>query len=412
MNCLLSVYAKCGRVEDTGKVFELLDKKYIVSWNSLINALSMTFESLVSAVARQGSIEVGRVAHGQIITSGFELDKHVGTVLVSLYSKCRKKDDTFQVFEQAVDKDVVFWTTMISGLVQNDSADNTMRLFQKMLLPESGAILKMAVDILIKNSLVSLYANCGLLDQSFTVFSKMDERNVVSWNAILAAYAKNGYLTLVDMYAKSGNLDCARKCFIIMPEHDSVSWTAIIAGYGSHGKGEAALQMFSEFLQSGLAPNDVIFLSALYACNHNGLLVDSGMVLFESMIHDHKLEPKIEHVTCIVDLLSWAGRVQDAYNFYRKMFAKPMIDVLGTLLDACLNNGHEELGRALLRKFLNSSLQMLVGVCSWLKVLLQWVGWSWRSLGSNEISWSEESSGLEYCSNARYNHLIPVFHAA
>ncbi|KAH6791650.1 hypothetical protein C2S52_002127 [Perilla frutescens var. hirtella] len=46
-----------------------------------------TFGSLVSAVARQGSIEVGRVAHAQIITSGFELDKHVGTSLVSLLSQ-------------------------------------------------------------------------------------------------------------------------------------------------------------------------------------------------------------------------------------------------------------------------------------------------------------------------------------
>ncbi|KAH6790415.1 hypothetical protein C2S51_005421 [Perilla frutescens var. frutescens] len=457
MNCLLSVYAKCGRVEDARKLFELLDKKDIVSWNSLINALSMvgnltevlnlfsrmrlnnlepdqqTFGSLVSAVARQGSIEVGRIAHGQIITSGFELDKNVGTSLVSLYSRCRKLDDAFQIFEQAVDKDVVFWTTMISGLVQNDSADNALRVFQKMLLsrvmPSCATMAcviaacaqldsikhgksihcyilrqQMAVDIFIQNSLVSLYAKCGLLDQSFTVFSKMVKRNVVSWNAIVAAYAQNGYLSkafllfhemraanqlpdsitmvsllqacasigayhqgkwihsyvlrsclgqcirigtaLVDMYAKSGNLECARKCFDIMPEHDSVSWTAIIAGYGSHGKGEAALQMFSEFLQSGLVPNDVIFLSVLYACNHNGL-VDSGMVLFESMIHDHKIEPKIEHLACIVDLLCRAGRVQDAYNFYRKMFAKPMIDVLGILLDACRNNGHEELGHAI-----------------------------------------------------------------
>lgn len=457
MNCLLCAYSKCGRVEDAKKLFELLDKKDIVSWNSLINAFAMvgnitevlylfsrmrlnnlepdqqTFGSFISALARQGSLEVGRVAHGQIITSGFELDKHVGTSLASLYSRCGNVDDAFRIFERAGDKDVVFWTAMISGLVQNDSADYALRVFRKMLLlgvmPSSATMASviaacaqldsikhgksihcyilrqlMVLDIALQNSLVSLYAKCGLLEQSFAVFRRMDETNVVSWNAVVAGNAQNGYLSkalllfyemraanqlpdsvtvvsllqacasvgayhpgklihtyvlrssigpcirigtaLVDMYAKCGNLDYARKCFDIMPEHDSVVWTAIVAGYGSHGKGEAALQMFSEFLQSGQAPNGVIFLSVLYACNHNGL-VDRGMRLFESMIHDHKIEPKIEHLACVVDLLCRAGRVQDAYNIYREMFSAPVIDVLGILLDACRNNGDEELGRAI-----------------------------------------------------------------
>lgn len=500
MNCLLSVYAKCGRVEDARKLFELLDKKDIVSWNSLISALSIvgnltevlslfsrlrlnnlepdqkTFGSLVSAVAREGSIEVGRVVHGLIITSGFELDMHVGTSLVSLYSRCRKVDDAFQIFCLAGDKDVVFWTAMISGLIQNDSADNALRLFQKMLLsrvmPSSATMAcviaacaqldsikhgksihcyilrqRMTVDIPMQNSLVSLYAKCGFLEQSSTIFSKMDERNVVSWNAIVTGYAQNGYLSkalllfhemrsanqipdsitvvsllqacasigayhhgkwihsyvlrsflgpcirigtaLVDMYAKCGNLHCARKSFDIMPEHDSVSWTAIIAGYGSHGKGEAALKMFSEFLQSGMAPNDVIFLSVLYACNHNGL-VDRGMILFESMIHEHKIEPKIEHLACIVDLLCRAGRVQDAYNFYRKMFEKPTVDVLGILLDACRRNGHEDLGRTIageISEFEPADAGMYVQLAQIFASMARWdgVGEAWVQMKSHGL---------------------------
>ncbi|KAL2253307.1 UNVERIFIED_CONTAM: Pentatricopeptide repeat-containing protein [Sesamum indicum] len=454
VNCLLSVYAKSGRVEDARELFELLGEKDIVSWNSLINAYSsmgnlnevlnlfsrmrveniepdqQTFGSLVTAVAREGSFEVGKVVHGQIVTSGFELDKHVGTSLVALYSRCRKVDDALQIFERAADKDTVFWTAMISALVQNDSADEALRVFQELLvsslMPSSATMAcilaacaqlgstklgtsihcyilrqQMAVDIPMQNSLVSMYAKCGLLEQSFIVFSMMGERDVVSWNAIVAGYAQNGYLSealdlfhemrvarqqpdsitvvallqacasigayhqgkwihnyvvrnclgpcirigtaLVDMYAKCGDLDSARKCFDRMPQHDTVSWSTIIAGYGSHGKGETALEMYSEFLRNGLSPNDVIFLSILYACSHNGL-VDSGMMVFESMKNDHKIEPTVEHCACIVDLLCRAGKVQDAYAFYRKMFAEPMVDVLGILLDACRNSGQEELG--------------------------------------------------------------------
>ncbi|KAK4421360.1 Pentatricopeptide repeat-containing protein [Sesamum alatum] len=267
VNCLLSVYAKSGRVEDARELFGLLAEKDIVSWNSLINAYSImgnlnevlklfsrmrveniepdqqTFGSLVATVAREGSFEVGKVVHGQIVSSGFELDKHVGTSLVALYSRCRKVDDALQIFERAADKDIVFWTAMISALVQNDSADEALRVFRELL-----------------------------------VSSAMPSSATMA--CILAA--------------------CAQ-------------------------------------------------LAILSACSHNGL-VDSGMMLFESMKNDHKIEPTIEHCACVVDLLCRAGKVQDAYAFYRKMFAEPMVDVLGILLDACRNCGQEELGHIIAKE--------------------------------------------------------------
>ncbi|KAG8365387.1 hypothetical protein BUALT_Bualt18G0099400 [Buddleja alternifolia] len=507
VNCLLSVYAKCGRVEDARELFELLDGKDTVSWNSLINAYSIagnlnevlklllrmrventepdqqTFGSLVSAVSREGSIEVGRVVHGQIVTYGFELDKHVETSLVALYSRCGMLDDALRIFDRASEKDIVFWTAMISGLVQNDSADRALIVFREMLasrvVPSTASMAcalaacaqlgsiklgtsihcymlrqQMALDIPIQNSLVSMYAKCNLLEQSFTVFSMMRERDVVSWNAIVAGYAQNGYLSnalkifnemrvarqqpdsitivsllqscasigayhqgkwihnfvlrshlgpcirigtsLVDMYAKCGDLESSRKCFDIMPQHDTVSWSTIIAGYGSHGKGEAALELYYKSLENGLVPNDVIFLSVLYACSHNGL-VDSGMILFESMRNNYKIEPKIEHKACIVDLLCRAGRVQEAYNFYRKMFSEPMVDVLGILLDACRNCGNEELGCVIAKEmsgFEPSDGGKYVQIAHSFASMAKWdgVGEAWlqmRSLGLKKLpGWS------------------------
>lgn len=148
---------------------------------------------------------------------------------------------------------------------------------------------------------------------------------------------------MVDMYSKCGNLDGARKFFDKMPERDVVSWSSMIAGYGSHGKGETALELYSEFLQTGIEPNHVTFLSILYACSHNGL-IDQGMRLFEMMTKDFKIEPKLEHCACIVDLLYRAGRAKQAYDFYKRMFREPSIDVLGILLDACRTKGNKELG--------------------------------------------------------------------
>ncbi|KAL2495428.1 Pentatricopeptide repeat-containing protein [Forsythia ovata] len=460
MNCMLSVYAKCGRVVDARELFESLNDKDIVSWNSLINAYSVvgnvsevfkllhrmkdenlvpdqqTFGSLISAVAKEGSVEVGRIVHGQIVTSGFQLDKHVQTSLTVMYSRCRNMNDSLQVFKRAGDKDVVSWTAMISGLVQNDYADKALEVFRRMMvsqvMPSTATMAcvlaacgqlgsirlgtslhcymlrqRMAADTCTHNSLVSMYAKCGHLDQSCAVFSMMKERDVVTWNAIVAGYAQNGNLSkalylfnemrtarqspdsitvisllqacasigayqqgkwthnfvvrnclgpcimidtaLVDMYAKCGDLDTARKCFDRMPQHDMASWSTIISGYGSHGKGEMALEMFSEFLQNGLAPNDVMFLSVLYACSHNGL-VDLGMSIFESMKNDYNVKPKLEHCACIIDLLCRAGRVEDAFDYYKRMFPEPMEDVLGILLDSCRTNGKQELGEIIAKE--------------------------------------------------------------
>ncbi|KAG5516415.1 hypothetical protein RHGRI_037206 [Rhododendron griersonianum] len=459
LNSLLDVYGKCGGVKDAWDLFEIMERRDIVSWNSLVsgNALvgnvgeildlmrrmriegvdpdQQTIGSLVSAIARQGDLELGQLVHAWMLTAGFELDAHVETSLIALYSKCGKVDNAFRMFERTPNKDVIRWTAMISGLVQNKCADKALTLFQKMLLsdimPSSATITsalaacgqlgslslgtsihaymlrqRMPFDITGQNSLVTMYVKCNRLVQSHIVFDTMEERDVVSWNAIVAGYAQNGNLyqslslfnemrrtlqqpnsltvvsllqacaligalhqgkwvhnfvlrsflgscnmidsALVDMYCKCGDLDTARKCFDQMSYHDLVPWSTMIAGYGSHGKGDMALEIYNQFLLTGLEPNHVIFLSVLSACNHNGL-VNQGLNLFYSMREDFRIEPKLEHLSCIVDLLSRAGRVEQAYDFYKEMFPEPEIGVLGILLDACRMSGSLELGNIIAR---------------------------------------------------------------
>lgn len=49
---------------------------------------------------------------------------------------------------------------------------------------------------------------------------------------------------LMTMYAKCGNLQIARQLFDNMPTKDVVSWNAMIAAYGMHGHGNDALVLF------------------------------------------------------------------------------------------------------------------------------------------------------------------------
>ncbi|XP_057497394.1 pentatricopeptide repeat-containing protein At4g04370-like [Actinidia eriantha] len=460
VNSMLNGYGKCGRVEDARDLFELMERRDIVSWNSLVscyaqfgnigeilNLLSrmriegvdpdkQTFGSLVSATAKQSDHDLGQLVHARILTAGFEIDAHVETSLIVMYLKCGNFDNAFQIFERTPDKDVILWTAMISGLVQSECADKAVTLFRCMLLsnilPSTATIAsalaacaqlgslafgtsihaymlrqRMPTDITAENSLVTMYAKCNRLEQSRAVFDTMEKRDVVSWNAIVAGYAQNGNLckslylfnimrttlqrpdsitvvsllqacasigalhqgkwvhtfvirsclgpcilietALVDMYSKCGDLVSARECFDRMSHYDLVSWSTIISGYGSHGKGEIALEMYNKFLLTGHVPNHVILLSVLSACSHNGLL-NRGLDVFYSMRNEFRVEPKLEHLACVVDLLSRAGRVEDAYNFYKRRFSEPAVEVLGILLDACRTRGNLELGDIIARE--------------------------------------------------------------
>ena len=462
LNSLLNLYGKCGGIEDARRMFEYMPRRDIVSWNSLMSGYSQngnageifkllyrmrveeiepdkqTFASVVSAAAMQNSLRLGKLVHGKSLRSGFELDRHVETSLVVMYMKCSSVDIAFQIFEHTKNKDVVLWTAMISGLVQNDYADRALTVFTQMLKSKTepstatvasalAACAKLGsldmgtsihcyvlrkgiiLDTPAQNSLVTMYAKCGRLHQSRVVFERMSKKDLVSWNAIVAGHAQNGHLceglfllsemrttlqkpdsltvvsllqacasigalhlgkwihnfvfrsclrpcilvdtALVDMYSKCGDLNTSQKCFNEMSEHDLVSWSTIISGYACHGKGETALRIYSEFLHTGIQPNHVIFLSVLSACSHNGL-VDQGLSIYQSMTEDFGIAPNLEHRACIVDLLSRAGRVEEAYKFYKQVFREPALDVLGILLDACRTNGNVEVGEIIARDLL------------------------------------------------------------
>ncbi|XVF34492.1 hypothetical protein REPUB_Repub18cG0063300 [Reevesia pubescens] len=81
-------------------------------------------------------------------------------------------------------------------------------------------------------------------------------------------------------------------------------------------------------------PNDVTFVVVLSACVHAGL-VDEGWQYFDSMNSSYGLTLKIEHYSCIVDLLARAGQLYEAWDFIEKMLEKPDEIVLRALLGVC-----------------------------------------------------------------------------
>src|SRR5262249_46017907 len=114
--------------------------------------------------------------------------------------------------------------------------------------------------------------------------------------------------SLVSMYSKCGEINDAYRTFSDMISRDVISWNSMIMGFSHHGLAKKALEVFEAMLESGTRPNSVTFLGILSACSHAGL-VCQGWELFNAMTDVHCIQPGLEHYVSMINLLGRAGKL-------------------------------------------------------------------------------------------------------
>ena len=209
----------------------------------------------------------------------------------------------------------------------------------------------------------------GSLDEAYKLFCRMAEEGLESdsgtfLNALCVCMnlaslekgkafhviiASRGFLSdfcvgtaLIDMYCKCGDLSNARKVFNICHDRDMVLWAALVSGYAQHGMYKEARQTIDKMQSEGLQMNDVCFLELLSACSHEGY-VDDGYCLFSSMSRLYEIRPRLEHYTCMVDMLGRAGRLEEGSCMVDEMAYRPMAETWLVLLGSCRINGNLKL---------------------------------------------------------------------
>jgi len=112
--------------------------------------------------------------------------------------------------------------------------------------------------------------------------------------------------------------------------------------------------------EEGVQPNDITFICLLSACSHAGL-VDEGMGFYASMVTDYIISPKLEHYTCIVDLLGCAGHLQETENMVMEMAWKPHVAPWMGLLGACRIHGNVQMAERIAKQILEMELENAAG---------------------------------------------------
>ncbi|CAN1252276.1 Pentatricopeptide repeat-containing protein At2g27610 [Linum perenne] len=260
------------------------------------------------------------------------------TSLLTGYAQNGEIEEASKVFERISKKDIVAWSAMVAGYAQGGDTEGAVKTFVEMA--KHGVEPNEYTFSSVVNACTAAMAPVqqGMQIHAWSIKSRRND-------ALCVCSA------LVTMYAKTGDIESANEVFRRQRERDLVSWNSMISGYAQHGDVEKALEVFKEMQILGMEMDGVTFISVISACTHGGL-IDEGRRYFDEMVKEHRIEPTMEHYSCLVDLYGRAGQLEKAMEVINSMPFPPSATVWRTILGASRVHRNLELGELAAEKLI------------------------------------------------------------
>ncbi|KAF3967930.1 hypothetical protein CMV_008129 [Castanea mollissima] len=321
-SAMITGYAQSG---DSHKALKLFLHMHF----SGIKPSEFTFVGVINACSDIGAITEGKQVHGYSLKMGYESQIYMMTALVDMYAKCGSVADARKGFDYLREPDIVLWTSMIGGYVQNGNNESALSLYCRMQM--EGII----PNELTMASVLKACSSLAALEQGRQIHT-----HIIKYGFSLEIPIGSALST---MYAKCGSLEDVDLVFRRMPTRDVVSWNVVISGLSQNGRGHEALKLFEEMQLENTKPDDVTFVNILSACSHMGF-VEQGRVYFKMMFDKFGIVPRLEHYACMVDILSRAGKLNEAKAFIESATIDHGMCLWRILLGACKNYHNYKLG--------------------------------------------------------------------
>ncbi|XP_047308873.1 pentatricopeptide repeat-containing protein At5g50390, chloroplastic [Impatiens glandulifera] len=237
---LIDMYGKTGSIEDARCVFNEMQEKTTVSWNSIIagyalhgyseEALEMyyemkdsgakmdhfTFSIIIRVCTRLASLEHARQAHAGLVRHGFSLDTVASTTLVDFYSKWGRIEDARNVFEKMPRKNVISWNALIAGYGNHGRGIEAVDLFRRMVREgnQPNHVTFLAV--------LSACSYSGLSKLGWEIFESMSETHRVKPRPM-------HYACMIELLGREGFLEEAFDFISEAPFNPTVNmWAALL----------------------------------------------------------------------------------------------------------------------------------------------------------------------------------------
>lgn len=377
---LVDFYSKVGNMDFAHNIFSEMVGKNIVSWNSILG----------------GYVKSGDLAKAQRVFDEMpEKDVISWNIIISGYARVRNMEQAYALFRQMPERSSASWNAMISGYVDCRNVELARSFFEAMdqknnvsyIILISGYSKRGDVesaeelcgrlkkkDHLVYNAMIACYAQNSQAKEALQLFNEMLQLDLqpdkMTLASALSACSQLGDLkfgswiesflnetgiqmddylvtSLIDLYAKCGSVDKAYKLFHGLKKKDLVAYTAMILGCGINGRANDAIKLFDEMMNAEINPNIVTVTGILTAYSHIGM-VEEAYRCFISL-QKYGLSPTVDHYAIVVDLLSRAGRLEEAHGLIKSMPMRPHAGVWGALLLGCSLHNNLELGETAAR---------------------------------------------------------------
>lgn len=249
---LIDMYGKCGRLDLCQYIFDRINQKDTVVWNSMITNCSqngqpkralnlfremgneqlgydsVTISSALSACTSMPALNYGREIHG-FITKGFlRADLCTQSALIDMYGKCGNLELARLVFDNMPMRNKVSWNSMISAYGSHGRVKESIELFQQM---KDSSFEPNDITFL---GLISACAHAGEVEKGYQIFQSMTEMYSVLPH-------QEHFACIVDLFSRAGQLDKALHFIDMMPYKPNASiWGTILGACRVHRNVEIA----------------------------------------------------------------------------------------------------------------------------------------------------------------------------
>ncbi|TVU34534.1 hypothetical protein EJB05_16370, partial [Eragrostis curvula] len=421
-------YARCGALDDAERAFAALPDKNAFAWAAVIGlwaraglharALAGFADMLAAGVPADnfvvpcvlkacgglGLARPGRAVHGYAWKAGVAECVYVMSSLVDFYGKCGQVEDARRAFDAMPERTVVSWNSMLMAYIHNGRIDDAVELFYEMrvegVLPTRVSVVSflsasadleaadggrqghavavssgLEMDVILGSSMINFYCKVGLIEAAEAVFEQMAERDVVTWNLMIAGYLQEGNIdkafdtcrrmldsdlkfdcvtlvsvimtcvkscsmvvgtaahgyavrnslesdatvacALMELYAGNGRIEHARRVFSAMSGRDMVLWNMMICAYADCGTSSEALKLLNQMQLEGMSPNAACWDSVISAFIRNNQF-EVALDIFDEMLLT-KTRPNLRTWSLLISGLSQNGMHQAVKNLCCKM---------------------------------------------------------------------------------------------